>query len=79
MESTEAKIVNTITIYSIVQRLERRTIRTYVSGYGNTTKFVDEDLGWFIHFEGSHESIHIGFDDPPFKPMQRIKITFAGI
>lgn len=33
-------------------------------------------VGWFVHFEGSWESIFLGEEKPAFEPGDTVKITF---
>jgi hypothetical protein len=37
------------------------------------------EYGWFVHFEGSHESIFLGQERPKFNPGDTVRITFERI
>ena len=34
-----------------------------------------QDMGWFVQFSGSHESLFLGVDKPDFKEDDYIRIT----
>lgn len=67
------------TVFSRVREVERRSKRVYVSGIGYEAIFREVDLGYYVWLEDSHESLHVGFDDPIFKPGDKVKITFEKI
>ena len=65
-----------------VEKLERkrkalRSVKTgEINEQGKPIYEVEwEDTGWFVLFEGSHEYIHLGFDEPIWKVGQEIEIT----
>ena len=68
-----------IAFYSRIVKIEKRIASEWISGVGDNAKFREIDRGYFMTLEGSHESIHIGFDDPMFKAGERIKITFERV
>ena len=43
-------------------RREKRVVRTWRNDDG-TVGSLEEDLGWFMFLEGSHEGLHIGMDE----------------
>jgi hypothetical protein len=67
------------TIFAKVVSVERRMKQVYHSGLGEEAKFYDEDKGYFMLLEGSHEALHIGFDEPEFKVGDLVKITFEKV
>lgn len=85
MESAQSTLITDkleiprIVVYTTINKLERKTERIYVRGFGDTAEFTNRDMGWFMHLTGSKEWIHIGFDDPGFKPGQKLKVTFEVI
>jgi hypothetical protein len=54
-------------------RKEMRKI--YLSGFGEEAKFREQSLGWYMHLEGSYESLHLGFEKPEIHAGDRVKIT----
>lgn len=40
---------------------------------------IGRSLGWFVHFEGSRESIHFGFEKPDIEVGDKFKITFEKV
>ena len=38
-------------------------------------EFEYEDLGWFIHLEGSWESLYVGHEEPQVKPGETMVVT----
>lgn len=43
--------------------------------YTKIKAIFKEPLGWFIHLEGSWESICLGMEEPDFIPGDPVKIT----
>jgi len=68
-----------IVVYSRIVKIEKRVNAEWISGIGEHAKFREINRGYYMTLEGSHEAIHIGFDDPVFKAGERIKITFEGV
>lgn len=64
-----------ICFYSHVVKVEHVMKEVYYSGIGDEAKFTKEDQGWFILLDGSHEALHVGFDEPRFKVGDRVKVT----
>jgi hypothetical protein len=60
MESVEGKIKINYVLYVKVMKVEWR----------------NRPDGWFVHFEGSWESINFGIEHPQFEVGDHIKITF---
>ena len=44
--------------------------------YTKVNKVFEEKGQWYVHFEGSWESLGFGWTKPPFDAGDRIKITF---
>ena len=74
MESVTPKV--RYTFYTNVQRIEHRTRKRYVSGVGDKARFVDEDLGYWLHLEGSYEALFLGLEEPTIHTHDLIKVTF---
>ena len=66
-------------VETTIVSIERRERKVWAHGKGEFTVFRNVDLGFFMLLEGSHESIHIGFDQPVFRPGDRIRISFERI
>ena len=65
-----------LVVFSKVVSIDRYEVDSYQGGLGEDAKFAKVDRGYFMLLEGSHEAIHIGFDPPPFRVGDTIKITF---
>lgn len=66
-------------MYARVINKEERFERRWVEGIGKDAKFIDAPLGWYIHFEGSFESLCFGMNEPRFEIGEMIKINFEHI
>lgn len=73
MESTKKKVITTI--HAPLRDLTEEFISVYTGGVGADATFVKRSKGWFYHFEGSYEAIHVGFDRPKVKIGSMAKIT----
>jgi len=62
MEPTTAPVAYIIN--TTVINLEHRFKRFHVAGYGPDSIFKTEPIGWFVHLEGSSESLYLGADRP---------------
>jgi len=54
-------------IESMVEKLEHKTraLRAFMDpDNANEVIWEREDIGWFVTFEGSHESLFVGFTEP---------------
>ena len=62
--------------YTRVKRIERqsRLVRAWKDADGEVHT-VHEDLGWFVQYEGSRESMHVGDIRPAFEEGDAIKVT----
>lgn len=56
--------MTTYVINTTVVNLEHRFKRFHVAGFGPDSVFKTEPVGWFVHLEGSHESLYLGTDRP---------------
>lgn len=73
MEPAEAKV--RFVIKANVVRIEKRSRKFWVSGYGDDAIFHEQDLGWWLLLTGSHEAIYLGEEQPNLKEDQEMKIT----
>lgn len=46
---------------------------------GDTIRTEEADLGYFAHFNGSWESIFLGYDKPLLQPGDTVRITIEKI
>lgn len=67
-------------VYTTVEKMEdvKELVRSYKNEAGEVITEM-QSLGWFIKFEGSHESVHFGGDKPPFNLGDKVKITFEKV
>lgn len=79
MESVEAKVIERFVIETKVKRLENveRQIRSFIKD--NNTITERENMGWYVQFEGSWESLSLGMEKPAWTPGDKIKITMERI
>jgi hypothetical protein len=69
-------------IFTRISKVEQRERVTYTNvldrakprAPDNIVTIV-EPLGWFVHLEGSSESICLGAETPPFAPGALVKLT----
>ena len=66
-------------IYSHVKEVNEHFEKVHVSGSGADTVFRNQSLGWYIGFEGSHESLYFGKTRPELNTGDRVRITFESI
>ena len=61
-----------------VVKIEEKFEKTHIRGVGPDAEFKDVSLGWFVSFQGSYESIHVGFEKPTtkFGDIATVEITF---
>lgn len=68
----EVKVIEHIRVLKVERR--RRALRTHNKGKDENNKAIweveYEDIGWFVSLEGSHESMHWGFEETP-----RVKVN----
>lgn len=58
-----------------VVKIEEKFERRWVHGVADKAEFKDVSLGWFVTYEGSHESLHAGSTKPNLKVGDRVLIT----
>lgn len=68
-----------IVVLSRVIKIEKRITHVWVTGIGENAVFRENDHGYYMTLEGSHESIHVGFTNPSLKAGDKIKITFEKV
>jgi hypothetical protein len=61
-----------------LKRIEERFREKWLSGHGDTSKFEKISIGWFIHLEGSWESLFIGYEKPDLNVGDNVIITIEG-
>lgn len=66
-------------VFSEVVTVENRKARYWVSGTGDTAKFHEADLGFWMVLADSHEAIFMGMTEPAFHKGDKVKITFERI
>lgn len=66
-------------INSQVVRIERRNRKIWVSGSGDNTIFLEQDLGWWLLMTNSHEAIYLGEEQPDLKDDDKIRITLEKV
>jgi hypothetical protein len=66
-------------VYTTVVAVREHVRNRHISGAGPDAIFQTETLGWFVHFAGSYEAIHMGPDKPEFAQGDRVKITFEKV
>jgi len=64
-----------IVVHSTVVSIFKRIDRQWVSGVGPNATFKEIELGFYLHLQGSHEAIYVGFERPEFDVGDKIKIT----
>jgi hypothetical protein len=55
----------------------KRTVRGRM--VGGKAELTEEDLGWFVCFEGSWEHLHLGNEKPELYEGQPVEITIKGL
>lgn len=65
--------------YTTVKSIERIERVVQTDKVGNEVTQYKEDLGWFVHFDGSWEKLHLGFEEPLLKKGQKVCITLEGL
>lgn len=76
MESAKTPIKINHVLYSRVVAVTQEKKKRWVSGHGNETVFDEVDMGYYLHLEGLHEKLFMGFDKPAYGPGDHMKITF---
>lgn len=65
--------------FSKVIKVEERFRKRYIKGVGDKAEFETESLGFFLWMKGSHEAMHLGFEDPGFNVGNKLKITIEKV
>lgn len=72
-----------IKFFTTVEKVERRQARRYHPGTWATAKSEAQavydmvDLGYYLHLQGSHESLYVGMEEPEFKTGDRVSVVIA--
>lgn len=66
-------------IYTTVKLVEFREKVVRGRMIGETAVLDKEPLGWYVHFEGSWESLYMGHEKPDFVKGQKVEISFKGL
>lgn len=83
MKPAVAKVRYVIRTHVVNIERKRMALKSVPNGKvdekGNAKYDIEyEDLGWFVTFDGSHEAMSIGKDDPLLKKGQLVTITIEG-
>lgn len=62
MEPTQGPLA--FKLYTKVESVNEVVEKEYVSGSGADAVFNNVSRGWFVAFEGSHESLFLGMEKP---------------
>lgn len=65
---------------SVEAEVKKHTIHICYAIYAKivSIKWMNNPDGWFVHFEGSRESLNFGIERPLWSEGQVVKITFQG-
>ena len=72
---TQTRFTLTVPIKDVIHRHSRHC----VSGFGDSAVWEERSLGWFVHFDGSHELLYFGDERPEFEKGDLVKITFEKV
>jgi hypothetical protein len=75
MESPQGTV--TYVFYATVLDVEHRFQRLHVAGHGPDAVFKNQPIGWFLHLQGSGESIYVGQEQPFIQPGDTVKVTIG--
>ncbi len=70
--------INKIKFGAKLKRIEERFRDKWLRGHGEEAKFEKISTGWFIHLEGSWESLFVGYEKPDFNVGDYVIITIEG-
>lgn len=73
MEPTQTTIIYRIN--TTVRGVSQRTEAVYVTGQGKEAVFSEVVKGWYVHFDGSRESIYLGMEKPDLEIGSEVEIT----
>lgn len=67
-----------ISFRSHVKKIEfkKRVVRGRMEG--DKAVLDEEDLGWFVLLDGSHEFLHVGTEKPDFSVGQQVTVKISG-
>lgn len=65
--------------YTTVIEVFEKFQPVYQGGIGDDSIFKDKSMGWFIHFVGSWEALHVGPDKPDMEKGDKVKITLEKV
>lgn len=60
---------------SVVKKVYHRVERQCITGIGQEAKFHDVDMGWYIGFQGSYESLYCGPECPDVAIGTKVRIV----
>lgn len=75
MSGIEAATVIKLRTYVVSIMEESRRVTTTWNDAAKQFEHHYENLGWFIHFGGSHEKLFVGYERPCFEVNDPIQIT----
>lgn len=58
-----------------VLKVEEKFRQKCKSGVGKEAVMEDVSLGWFMHLQGSFESLHVGETKPAIEPGEYVLVT----
>lgn len=72
---TAERVIYTFT--TRVVSVSRRTSKQYIkgSGFGDSARFREIDLGWYVHLDGSQEALHVGDEQPTLAPGDSVRVA----
>jgi len=76
MEPPKTKV---IILYTHIRDIQKRHIKTWISGVGKEAEFHDDFIGYYILLQGSHEMLCVGLEEPRLRVGQRVKISITPI
>lgn len=62
-----------------MEPFEAEVVRLVYTTQAHVLKINPAPEGWWVHFEGSRESIFFNGKTQPYKPGDRVKITFEKV
>lgn len=58
-----------------VSRVEERTYRVHLSGYGDTATFEERTRGWWTVFLENHMAVYVGPTKPALEVGDQLRLT----
>jgi hypothetical protein len=77
MEPIGDKVV--YTFHSKITDVFEHKALVYMRGVGKDAEFENVSRGWYIHLEGSRESLHLGHMQPTLKRGDIVKVTIEQV